>query len=169
MSKMYLMCGLSGVGKTTYAEKFAKENNLVYLGIDDCYAEINGDECIHENQFHAWILFYEKIHSLAVAGLDCIVDTNAITYCHRRQFLDWFPEFDEHHLIFIAADEDLRCENNNSRRRVIPEEAMKKMREDFEYPSLREWGEWDSIRKIKNNNNVFSEPKYLLGQERVKR
>ena len=29
------MCGISGSGKTTYAKQFAKENNLVYLGIDD--------------------------------------------------------------------------------------------------------------------------------------
>lgn len=82
MAKMYLMCGLSGVGKTTFAKKFAEENNLVYLGIDEEYARINGDECIHENTFRVWISFYEKIHSLEVAGIDCIVDTNAITKCH---------------------------------------------------------------------------------------
>ena len=34
---MYLMCGCSGAGKTTYSKKFAKENNLKYLGIDDFY------------------------------------------------------------------------------------------------------------------------------------
>lgn len=158
MSKMYLMCGLSGVGKTTYAKKFAEENNLVYLGIDDCYAEINGDECIHENQFHAWILFFEKIHSLAVAGIDCIVDTNAITHCHRRQFLDWFPEFDEHHLIFVRASEELRYANNKSRRRVIPDEAMKKMLNDFEYPAIAEMREWDSITIVRNENNQFLQP-----------
>ena len=39
MAKMYLMCGLSGAGKTTFAKKFAEENDLIYLSIDDFYKD----------------------------------------------------------------------------------------------------------------------------------
>ena len=35
MAKMVLMCGCSGSGKTTFAKKYAEENNLLYLGIDE--------------------------------------------------------------------------------------------------------------------------------------
>ena len=163
MSKMYLMCGISGSGKTTYAKQFAKENNLVYLGIDDMYAEINGDECIHENPFKAWILFYEKIHSLAVAGTSCVVDTNALTFCHRTQFLDWFPEFDEHHLIYIRASEELFIVNNNSRKRVIPMDRLREMEEMFAPPTLAEHEDprWVSIVEIENYANNFQSPFYI--------
>ena len=155
MAKMYLMCGLSGVGKTTYAKQFAADNDLVYLGIDDEYARINGDECIHENQFRVWISFYERIHSLEVAGIDCIVDTNAITKCHRDQFLEWFPTF-EHHLILIRCDEKLRYMNNKSRRRVVPDDVMLKMSINFEYPQQDEVRKWDSVKVVYNTDNVFS-------------
>ena len=163
MSKMYLMCGISGSGKTTYAKQFAKENNLVYLGIDDMYAEINGDECIHENPFKAWILFYEKIHSLAIAGTSCVVDTNALTFCHRTQFLDWFPEFDEHHLIYIRASEELFIVNNNSRKRVIPMDRLREMEEMFAPPTLAEHEDprWVSIVEIENYANNFQPPFYI--------
>ena len=155
MAKMYLMCGLSGVGKTTYAKKFAEENNLFYLGIDDVYAEVNGDECIHENQFKVWITFYEKIHSLEVAGIDCVIDTNAITVCHRTQFLDWFPTF-EHYLIYIRASEELRHINNRSRRRVIPENVMTQMANTLQEPVNRsEDCRWKSIVCIENYMNEF--------------
>ena len=41
--KLFLVCGLPGSGKTTFAKKFAAKNNFAYISIDDCYTEINGD------------------------------------------------------------------------------------------------------------------------------
>ena len=155
MAKMYLMCGLSGVGKTTYAKQFAADNNLLYLGVDDFYAKVNGDECIHENQFEVWIEFYKAIHEAEVNGIDCIVDTNAITKCHRDQFLEWFPTF-EHHLILIRCEEKLRYMNNSSRRRVVPDDVMLKMFINFEYPQQDEVYKWDSVKVVYNTDNVFS-------------
>ena len=165
MAKMYLMCGLSGVGKTTYAKKFAAENNLLYLGVDEFYAKVNGDECIHENSFEVWIEYYKAIHEAEINNIDCVIDTNAITHCHREQFLEWFPSF-EHHLIFIAASEKLRYENNAKRKRRIPDEAMQNMyaKADLpEYDFLNEKDsedpKWKSIVYVLNDENNFKEPK----------
>lgn len=155
MAKMYLMCGLSGVGKTTYAKKFAEENNLLYLGIDEFYAKVNGDECIHENSFEVWIEFFKAIHEVEINNIDCIIDTNAITRCHRTQFLDWFPSF-EHHLIYIRSSEELRHINNRNRRRVIPEKVMYQMANDLQEPTNRsESRRWQSITCIENYMNEF--------------
>lgn len=155
MAKMYLMCGLSGVGKTTYAKKFAAENKLLYLGIDEFYAKVNGDECIHENSFEVWIEFFKAIHEAEVNNIDCIIDTNAITHCHRTQFLDWFPTF-EHHLIYIHSSEELRHLNNRNRRRVIPENVMLQMAGTLQVPINRsEDCRWESIICIENYMNEF--------------
>lgn len=155
MAKMYLMSGCSGVGKTTFAKKFAEENNLLYLGTDEFYALINGDETIHENSFEVWIALYQAIHAAEMNGRDCIVDTNALTVVHRDQFLDWFPTF-EHHLIYIFANEELRWANNSSRRRVVPDYEMKKMRHRLQPPV---WGKidhrWKSLTTIFNSDNNF--------------
>ena len=155
MAKMYLMCGCSGAGKTTFSKQFAKENNLKYLGIDDFYALINGDECLHTNTFEVWIEFYKAIHDAEVNNIDVIIDTNAITRSHREQFLEWFPTF-EHHLIFISADVDLRKKNNKSRRRQIPDDIMDKMTKRLESPWIDE--KFKTIYFIENINNNFTKP-----------
>lgn len=151
---MYLMCGCSGAGKTTYSKKFAEEHNLLYLGIDDFYAKVNGDECLHTNTFDVWIEFYKAIHEAEVNGLDCIIDTNAITKTHRAQFVEWFPTF-EHHLIYISADERLRKKNNKQRRRQVPDDIMERMTVQLEAPYISE--DFKTIAYIFNINNNFTD------------
>ena len=100
MANMYVMCGISGSGKTTFSKEFAKKHKLKYIGIDDYYALINGDECIHENTFDVWISVFHELHEAEMNNINCIVDTNCLTYAQRMQFIEWFPTFN-HHLIYI--------------------------------------------------------------------
>ena len=158
MAKMYVMCGLSGSGKTTYAREFAADNNLFYLGIDEFYEWYNGDECIHENTFEVWIEFYQAIHRAEKKGMDILVDIDAPTYVDRTQILDWFPNFDEYHLICVTAPERLRRANNSSRTRRIPEEEMNRMLERWEYPRDEfEDYRWNTIFIVHNMDNILAE------------
>lgn len=152
MAKMYLMCGCSGVGKTTFSKAFAKEHNLKYLGIDDFYALVNGDECRHTNTFEVWIEFYKAIHEAEIRNIDVIIDTNAVTKSHREQFLEWFPTF-EHHLIYIDASPELMKKNNKSRRRQVPDDVMNKMQRKLQVPWMDE--PFTTITFIKNVENKF--------------
>lgn len=154
MAKMYLMCGCSGAGKTTFAKAFAQNHNLKYLGIDEFYALINGDECLHTNTFEVWIEFYKAIHEAEINNIDCVIDTNAITRVHRAQFVEWFPTF-EHHLIYIEADSKLRKKNNLSRRRQVPDDVMDKMAAKLEVPFPRFDDGFKSITFIENVDNKF--------------
>lgn len=162
MAKMYLMCGCSGAGKTTFSKEFAKEHNLKYLGIDDFYALINGDECLHTNTFEVWIEFYKAIHEAETNNIDVIIDTNAITRSHREQFIEWFPTF-EHHLIYIEAAPELRNKNNKSRRRQVPDDVMIKMHYKLQVPWLDE--QFKTITIITNAKNEFQKPIVLKGEE----
>lgn len=161
MAKMYLMCGCSGAGKTTFAKKFAKEHDLKYLGIDNFYALVNGDECIHTNSFEVWIEFYKAIHEAEMNNIDVIIDTNAITRSHREQFIDWFPTF-EHHLIYVKATHELRKKNNKSRRRQVPDDVMDKMHSKMQIPLLEE--QFKTITIIINVENNFMNPITLKGE-----
>ena len=140
MSKMFLMCGLSGAGKTTFAKKFAKENGYIYAGIDDFYAAYANENNIKspwsdpDASFKVWINYFQAIHDLEQDGFDVVIDTNAPTFVKRQQFIDWFPDFDEHNLIYIAVTEELRERNNLSRGRVVPKDEMIRMRQEFEEP-----------------------------------
>ena len=163
MAKMYLMCGCSGSGKTTFAKQFAAERNLKYLGVDEFYAKVNGDECLHINTFEVWIEFFKAIHEAEINNEDCIVDTNALTRCHREQFIEWFPTF-EHHLIWIMANVDLRKRNNLSRRRQVPDSVMDRMTLQFEMPVPElENIKWKSMALVNNRNNNFETPLMMKG------
>lgn len=158
MGKMYLMTGLSGSGKTTWAKQFCEKHkgDIVYLGIDDFYKAYNGDERIHTHQFEVWINFFEEIHKHELAGNSVLIDTNAITSSDRRQFIDWFPGFSQHNLIAVSTPRYLRRQNNRGRYRVIPEDEMDKMEERAE--SIYDgtvYGLFDNVMTVFNNKNNF--------------
>lgn len=153
MAKMYLVMGASGAGKTTFAKKFAKDNNLLYLAPDDFYAVINGDDRIRENKFEVWISLFQALHVAEINGINCVVDTNALTIIDRDQFLGWFPTF-EHHLIYIEASPELRKKNNQQRLRQIPDSEMDKMTERLQVPCGETLDKrWATFTHMVNNNN----------------
>ena len=152
--KMYLVCGLSGSGKTEFAVPFAKEHNLMYFCPDDFYALINGDECIHENEFEVWITMYQAIHLAEKQGKDIVVDTDAPSYSDRRQFIDWFPSF-EHHMICIEADKKFRRICNQTRRRTIPEDQLDRQEKRWEFIDSDYEKGWKSFTFIRNNGEDF--------------
>lgn len=168
MGSMFLMCGHIASGKSYFAKRFAAKNSLRYLDIDACYSIYNGDEKIHENKFEVWILFYQLIHQAAMLGQNVIVDTNAPLTSYRDEFLNWFPEFDRHHLIWIDADPQLAWANNCGRERHVSREVFDHLVEQFQVPDPEEGttvsrSAWDSICRIENRNNSFQAPEFIKG------
>lgn len=169
MGKFYLMCGHVASGKSFFAKQFAEKNQLRYLDIDDCYRIYNGSEKIHENKFEVWILFYQLIHQASLLGQSVVVDTNAPLVSYRDEFLSWFPEFEEHHLIWVDADVQLAWSNNCKRDRRIPREVFDAIVSGFEEPTPMEGtrvsrSAWDTICRIPNSENCFGEPSFLKGE-----
>ena len=163
MPNMYVMCGISGSGKTSLSTEISQKYNIKRLGIDDFYAKINGDECKHENTFNVWIAFFQEIQNTFLKGEDCIIDTNALVWHQRLQFIEWFPHF-KHHLIFIDAAFDLQMKNNQNRKRKVPEATMRQMADRLQKPSVELDTNWDSIIYIENKCNVFQTPVAVKGE-----
>lgn len=120
MSKFYLMTGMSGAGKTTFAKAYAKENHLLYLCPDDFYALVNGDERLHIHEYEIWRMIFDAIRLAERDKRDIILDTNSPTRANRVSLLDTFTEFDEYILIEMRAPFDVCWENNQNRNRTIP-------------------------------------------------
>lgn len=158
MANMYLVCGPSGVGKTTFSKRFATQHNMVLFDIDEFYKLINGSELNRENKFEVWIEFFKAIHDAEISNVDCVVEASGITRHQRREFVEWFPSFN-HHLIFITADQELREKNNSKRERQVPAWRMKDMSSRMQQPLLNtDDSMFDSISVIFNSNNIFQEP-----------
>lgn len=155
---MYLMTGVSGSGKTTFAKEFAHKNNLRYLNIDNFYLATFGNENTHEHEFDVWMMFYRAIEIASRDNVDIIIDTNAPTISNRDEIYNWFGQmFAENYIIFIDAPADLCFRNNSNRERVIPEDEMIRMIGKYERPHKEETRKWDNIYIVHNDNNTFSE------------
>lgn len=155
MSKMVLVCGMSGSGKTTFAQDYAIKNKLKYYNPDDYYADYNGDECCRDNFFEVWMNLWRDIHDSEMSNEDILVDTNSLTVAQRTQFLEWFPSF-KHEMIWMYARKTRCFWNNKHRKRVIPDEAMEKLWDKLEPPSKFEEKDWN-IKVCVNVNNEFSQ------------
>lgn len=172
MGKMYLMSGLSGAGKTTFAKKFAEEHSCVYLAIDDFYKKAGASYDAPNQVFGVWMEFFEEIHWHETQDHDIIIDTNSPTHVKRLQFIDWFPHFDSYNLILILADRELREKNNKSRSRVVPEDEMERMEVEFEMPGIVEdrarflllESRWDSARVFLNEDNKLKELEAMVDE-----
>ena len=152
--KLYMMCGISGCGKTTYAKKFAREHEVLYLNPDKFYELFNGDERRHYHEFEIWMALFRALHMAMKDGTSVIFDTNSPTYVGRSQILDWFPDF-EPHLIYIEASEELCRSNNAARRRVIPENEMHNMILAFQPPRVGEDDRWQTMTFLQNIDNTI--------------
>lgn len=150
--RLYMLCGISGSGKTTFAKKLARERELQYICPDDFYKTMNGDERLHINEFDVWISIFRALHLAEEQNRSCVFDTNNPTLVSRVQILDWFPGF-EPHLIYIHANEALCRFNNANRRRRVPPEEMDRMIAAFQPPRLDEDARYASITFLENEDN----------------
>lgn len=149
MGHFYLVCGISGGGKTVLSQRIAQKNpNLIIMDTDKYYELINGDERIHENFFDVWIRIYQDLHQYEIEGKDVLLTTNSLTASQRRQFIEWFPTF-IHHMLWVTAPKEKCLEGNRNRYRTIPEDILLKYWERMEFPNASEEG-WDSIAQITN-------------------
>lgn len=157
MQKMILVCGIPGSGKTTFSNRLAEETGFTHIDIDDVYSDMNGDSRDRSHKFEVWQEFFRRIHAAQQAGEDVIVDTMALLAYNRREFIEWFPEFEEHHLIFITAKFDVCMRNVQNRERVITETRMREFFDIIEYPSEITDFYWDSITWYINDGGEFIE------------
>ncbi len=149
MANFYLICGISGGGKTVLSHKINELNpNIKIYDVDEYYAKINGDECIHENFFDVWMTLWKDLHNSELNNEDVLLTTNALIVSQRRQFIEWFPTF-SHHLVWVTAPKEKCFEGNRNRKRKVPEEKLIKDWEQMEFPNAHESG-WDTICQITN-------------------
>lgn len=153
MATFWLICGMSGAGKTTFAHQIfgPPHNDTVLVDVDEYYKKINGDECDRSNSYKVWMAVYDKIHECEINDQDVALVTNALTVANREEFVEWFPTFN-HKMIFFLADLKDCKKYNAQRNRVIPEHLMDKYWNSMEIPNPAEKG-WTTIMLVVNRFN----------------
>jgi len=144
-----MLIGIPGSGKSTLAQKMANENTVI-LSSDSIRKELFGDENTQESPEKVFsIMFYRTVKALD-KGKDVIYDATNLKKRLRVNTLKRLKEVVKTEFVAKALiiDTDLATakERNNSRDRVVPEEVLDKMYNNFQLPEYSEG--WDIIDTI---------------------
>lgn len=148
MSKMICLCGMPGVGKTTWAENFLIYHpEYHYFSPDKYYERLNGDDCNRANTFEVWMAMFRDINTALKDNKNVLIDSDNLTYAQRMQWVEWFPAVDGRILVLFEEDFATCLNRVNQRRRTISEEIMKGKWRKWERPTQELDGKYWLIYK----------------------
>jgi predicted kinase len=119
MSKLYIIRGISGSGKTTIAKSLGIPN---HFEADMWFEKFNGGkfDAAKLKEAHAWCL--QQVKESVLSGHDCVV---ANTFTRRWEYADYLHLAYETFVIIANG----RYQNIHG----VPEEKVKQQEERFEY------------------------------------
>lgn len=147
MSKLYILCGPSGAGKTTWARKFTEDNfdeKILYVSRDEIrFSIVNEEEDYFAHEKEVFKKFSKVIAQTLIDGFDVIADATHLNISSRTkltQAIDiWIKDYEIVYVIF-NVDVDTCIEHNKERsgRADVPENVIRHMCRDFRAPTLDE-------------------------------
>ena len=139
MKTFILLSAIPGSGKSTWAKRYIQEHpNAKIVSSDELRVEFGGKANNFDHEKEVWNTFLSRIHEYGkVEDATVIADATMISNYYRKYYYDNTPEFDQHLLVFFDIPYEVCAFQNKMREdaRVVPEDALKKMSEDFEKPS----------------------------------
>lgn len=145
MPKLYIMCGPSGVGKTTWAHNFINENlDMRYVSRDEVrYSMIKDDEEYFSHEKEVFKEFVAIITEALIDGFDVIADATHLNEFSRRKLTQAIDmRFTDYEIIYVVVslgyDECAKRNASREGRARVPETALKNMYRDFRFPSKNE-------------------------------
>lgn len=146
---LYIIAGVAGAGKSTYAAKLAQEINAKIVSSDQCRLEICGNE---EDQSANNYIFQDiiphKIGEVLVWG-NCIYDATNCSSFSRKMPIRIAKQFGakaECHYFKVDTEKAIR--QNEQRTRNVPISVIYKQARNWEMPTLEEG--FDFVKEIIN-------------------
>ena len=141
MKTLIMLSAVPAAGKTTWAQKYKKEHDNVYIiSSDDIRMEVtHGRYQDHSKQKEVWEIFERKIHEYANLGdnvtviLDALNDVNEVRY----KYLSTTPEYDRKVLVLFPTTLE-RSQKYNGERiwpNKVPDQVLVELVHKYEDPS----------------------------------
>ena len=115
---IYLMVGIPGAGKTTYAKNVL--GHAAYFGTDEIRKELFGKELTLRGRKRVYEMLYRKVNEALQNGCDVVIDCSNITPRRRRKLLDHLPPAQPVHAVYVKATLLRALRNNRKRERHVP-------------------------------------------------
>ena len=142
MSKptLYIMCGLSGSGKSTIATQIANENpNTIIVSSDEIREELTGNYEDQEHNEEVFKIFHDRIRKNLENKKNVIADATNITMKSRRAIMMKVHGLNIRKVCVIVPKPFEQCkEDNLHREHPVPEFVLDKQIRKFQIPFKEE-------------------------------
>ena len=148
--KAYMMIGVPGSGKSTYAKNLIKyinyidkKRNIVCISRDEIrFSLLKEGDAYFSKENQVYKIFIQKIKENLKAGNDVIIDATHMTWGSRHKMFKNLADIKNLEIIGIWMRIPFsKCYENNNRREglaKVPEDTLKNMIEHFEKPEIKE-------------------------------
>jgi len=140
---LYIMVGLPGSGKSTYAKNFIKDKDIEYLSSDSLRAVYGKDETDQSVTSIVFGHIKRKVDESLKDGKNVLVDATSVNRKERSDYINTAKKYGAK-VVAIVFKMDRRglIERNKKRGeqggRVVPDFVINKMLAKFEEPSYDE-------------------------------
>jgi predicted kinase len=144
MTKITMLCGLPGSGKSTWANQNKRENTIV-LSSDKIREELFGAEEIQGNPKQVFNLLYKRAEEALEQEKNVIIDSTNLSRANRKKFIKRFYSLADYLSIIIFLESAEECiERQKKRDRKVPASVIRRMAQQMEMPTFDEG--WDEIK-----------------------
>lgn len=134
--KLYMMVGVPGSGKTTYA--LTRIENAVYLGTDAIRKELYGCESAFWGHRKVHSILHQRLLNALSQGHDVVIDCTNITRKRRKKVLSLLPDDCEAIAVYIQTPLIQTLKQNRMRKRHVPWLGIVLMRLRLSVPEEKE-------------------------------
>ncbi len=147
MPKLYIMVGVPGSGKSTYAERVLSKSATIFSS-DKIRGELLGEENDQSNKDLIFSTLYSRARDCLLEGKDAVIDATNLNKFERARVFENFKDIDgiERISVFVNTPLDECLLRNNRRARVVPESVIRDFHSRLEKPSIEEG--FDSIIEV---------------------
>ena len=145
MPKLYILCGISGSGKSFWANYFMHTHNDVrYVSRDEIrFSLLKDDEDYFSHEKDVFSKFANTITQTLVDGFDCIADATHLNEVSRRKLTAYIDKFfTDYEIIYIVFRTPLKtCLMRNAEREgraIVPSHIIRNMFNRLHEPTFVE-------------------------------
>ncbi len=152
---MFLLSGLPGSGKSTWANHYQKTHPHTYIvSSDEIRVALFGRAQDFSDEPLVWRTYLSKINEYSEKYNDVtvIADATNLQNKYRIAYRTSTPAFGKHVLVLFNIPFDICCFQNKLRSvgRIVPDEAMEKMRIEYEEPTPEVLTLYDDVIVVKD-------------------
>ena len=131
MTTAYVLVGIPGSGKSTYARKLAETENAYVISGDDVREELYGSAEIQGNWAEIWSCIDERISECC--GMNVVLDGTHCRPEYRAEAITLLRSYGYDNIEAVVLDVSLATAlaRNFQRSRSVPDYIVKQMHEDL--------------------------------------